>query len=77
MRRLGLRGKWSPLKDATEPQKVSILAELDKAEAEGARIAEVRWPAYIGPGCLAEKGGISVDVDGRIWGVVMPDGYVV
>lgn len=71
----GLRGKYSPLNRATEAQREAIERLVAEAKAGEARfLIEVRHPTYIGPGCAAEKGDITICVDGKIWRMVMPDG---
>jgi hypothetical protein len=76
MRKHGLRGRSSPMNDATDKQKTAILELAEKVEAEGHGIFAVRYSTWIGHGCAADKGGITVEVDGRIYAHVYPDGYV-
>lgn len=72
----GLRGRYSPLNRATDEQREAITKLVAEAKESGeARfLIEVRHPTYIGPGCAAEKGDITICVDGRIWRMVMPNG---
>ena len=77
MRVVGMKARWSPMPKATEPQRQKIEALIGEARAEGRRVLTVRHCTYIGPGCLAERGAITVDVDGFIYANVMPDGLAV
>lgn len=74
MKKLGLRGRYSPMNEATDAQRVAVQERIAVAEAEGVGILEVRYSTYIGPGCAAERGAICVVVDGRIGWLVEKDG---
>jgi hypothetical protein len=74
MRTHGLRGRYSPLNTATEEQKAEIARLRIEADLNGVGIFEVRYSTYIGPGCAAERGDITVCHDGRIAWMVMPSG---
>lgn len=71
----GLRGKYSPMLRATDEQKDKILELVATAQSEpGVFLIEVRHPTYIGPGCAAEHGDITICVNGRIWYNVQKNG---
>lgn len=77
MKRLGLRGRYSPMTspNTTDAQKAEILRILDELKNEGrTHTAEVRYSTYIGPGCAAEHGDLTVVADGRIWAMVTREG---
>jgi hypothetical protein len=73
----GLRGKYSPMNDATEEQKAAIGELVDRQKRLG-RVyrLEVRYSTYIGPGCAAERGDITVIMDGAIGAMVTKDGTI-
>lgn len=74
MKRTGLRGRSSPMNDATDEQRAAVAKLAVEAEAEGAHIFEVRYATWIGAGCAADRGAICVSVDGRIYNNVEKDG---
>jgi len=76
MKTTGLRGKSSPMNRATPEQRDSILGQRAIAERSGVNFFEVRYSTYIGPGCAAEHGAITVVTDGRIAGLVWKDGVI-
>ena len=74
MKTTGLRGRYSPMNNATPEQEERIGMLRVQAEREGKRQFEVRHPSYIGPGCAAERGAITVCADGMIMWNVEKDG---
>lgn len=72
----GLRGKYSPLNEATDEQKAAIASIQDRAVKRGIRRFEIRYSTWIGPGCAAERGDIVVMMDGGIGAMVCPDGTI-
>lgn len=76
MRKLGLRGRSSPMNDATDAQREAIATLIAEAQAHGTSIFEVRYSTYIGPGCAAEQGAITVVEDGAISALVWPSGTI-
>lgn len=72
----GLRGKYSPLNQATIEQKDAIAAVRDRAAKRGVRMFEVRYSTYIGPGCAAERGDLTIVMDGAIGAMVCKDGTI-
>jgi hypothetical protein len=72
----GLRGKYSPLNDATHSQLEAVNKLYAQATAEGKHLFEVRYSTYIGPGCAAERGAITVCTDGKIWHNVEKNGQL-
>jgi len=65
------------MKTATPAQVETIGRLRAQAEADGSGLFEVRYSAYIGAGCAAERGAIVVCVDGRIYAVVEKEGFYV
>ena len=75
MKIAGMRGKYSPMNDATPSQRESIQHILEDLTEEGnTHQAEVRYSTYIGPGCAADRHAITVIADGRIWRIVETSG---
>lgn len=74
----GMRGKWSPMSDTkTTAAQAAAIAELVDELRERARfLVEVRHSTYIGPGCAAERGDITVCADGAIYAMVTREGQV-
>lgn len=72
----GMRAKWSPMKDpkVTDEAKARVVELIAEGEQCGFGIMEIRYSTYIGPGCAAEHGDITVCADGKIWRMVMPSG---
>lgn len=72
----GLKGKDSPMRDpnTTEAQRERILALVEQAKSLAESAVRVRYSTYIGPGCAAERGDLTVDVDGHIWRMVTRGG---
>lgn len=77
MKVLGMRARWSPMQRATEAQREAIERLIAEARTEGAvHVLTVRHSSWIGHGCPADHGAITVDTDGRIFAEVYPDGRV-
>lgn len=76
MKTHGLRGKWSPTKDATVAQLETIKRLRAECETNGVAIFELRYSSYIGPGCAADRRALTVSADGRIYAIVETDGTV-
>jgi len=76
MRTHGLRGRSSPMNRATLAQTEAIIDLRADAEKNGVGIFEVRYSTWIGPGCAAERGAITVVEDGAIAALVFPDGQI-
>lgn len=66
MKTTGLRGRSSPMNDATPEQKAKIELLSVECSTRGCGWFEVRYSTYIGPGCAAERGAITVVADGMI-----------
>ena len=77
MQVLGMKARWSPMPNASEPQREAIEGLIAEARSEGEiHTMTVRHSVWIGHGCLADHGAITVDADGRIYANVLPDGSV-
>lgn len=74
----GMRGRHSPMSDANTPiaQRRAIEELVTELKSTARFLVEVRYSTYIGPGCAAERGDITVCVDGAIRAMVTPDGRI-
>lgn len=85
----GLRGRYSPMSDPKTPaaQREAILSLVERLKngegvwgmgRDGAPMfsIEVRYSTWIGPNCAAERGDITVCVDGAIAAMVTGEGKV-
>jgi hypothetical protein len=71
----GLRGKYSPMNTITEEHKDFLIACVNEAKFTADFEVTIRYSVYIGPNCAAERDGITVTQDGRIYAIVFPDGH--
>ena len=77
MKVVGMKARWSPMQGASEQQREAIEGLIAGARDEGEiGTITVRHSTWIGHGCLADHGAITVDADGRIYANVFPDGRV-
>jgi len=74
MKTTGLKGKYTPMNRATPAQIAKIEMLRVECSEVGCGWFEVRYPSYIGPGCAAERGAITVVADGMIMYNVELDG---
>lgn len=74
MKVIGMRARSSPIHKATDAQRTKIDELIETARREGVHTVTVRYTTWIGPGCAAEHGAITIDADGRIYALVYPDG---
>ena len=72
----GLRGKYSPMNTISEEHKDFLIAQVNMAKFTAEYEVTVRYSTYIGPNCAAERNGITVTQDGRIYAIVFPDGHI-
>lgn len=76
MQTSGLRGRCSPMNDATPEQTAKVADLLAECRARGVQRFGTRYSPYIGPGCAATREAILVETDGFIYGHVEQDGRV-
>jgi hypothetical protein len=70
----GLRGKYSPMNYVSDVHKEKILEVVENAKRDAHFEVTVRHTSYIGPGCAAEYGAVTVTQDGKIFALVFPPG---